>query len=308
MAARAVRLISRADIATNTGSAKVVLAPTAHRILSRLVTNAADEDILSSLGILLQEQVGMVSNLSHLHDETKDVGIVVEENTLCDVRRKGSDVQEANQREELANSVLERCASQAPSEGGLESKACFGSHGGSRFDAMCLIQNDSVKVDGVNDALLLVNPILALEAFLLLAVDGLETVVRHHDHVEFLELTDGYSFGLLSDDPTTPNAFSKASSSSPEGPLCNAVVISEGGAVVAIPFLRDAVLAMARAGSFPLDFRDLSGSSPLEAYSSPSPSLSSPSENSSSACELSDESSSESSAAAAAISASMSMS
>jgi hypothetical protein len=88
MTTGAIRLISRTDVATDTGSAKVMFAPAAHRVLSWLITNATDKHVLSSFSMLFEKQVRMICNLSHLHDETKDVGVVVQKNTLGDVSVK----------------------------------------------------------------------------------------------------------------------------------------------------------------------------------------------------------------------------
>lgn len=43
------------------------------------------QHILALSCILFQDQVRVIRNLSHLHNKTEDVGIVVEQDTLSDV-------------------------------------------------------------------------------------------------------------------------------------------------------------------------------------------------------------------------------
>lgn len=53
-----------------------------------------------------------------------------------------------------------------------------------------------MKLRGVDDALFLVYSILSGEAFLLLAVHTLQRVVRHHDDIVFLEISNLQSLAL----------------------------------------------------------------------------------------------------------------
>jgi hypothetical protein len=68
MTLRAIWLVLQAEIALCTRTAEVMLAPRLYGLFRRLVTNAADENILSTLGILLQDQIRMISHLSHRCD------------------------------------------------------------------------------------------------------------------------------------------------------------------------------------------------------------------------------------------------
>lgn len=50
-----------------------------------LVANATYENILSTLRMLLQNQIRMVGDLTHLHDETENVGVVVQHDAAAHV-------------------------------------------------------------------------------------------------------------------------------------------------------------------------------------------------------------------------------
>jgi hypothetical protein len=65
-----------------------MLAGRPDSLLRSLVTDAADENILTTLAILLQYEIRMICDLAHLHNETEDVGIVVEKNALRDIGLK----------------------------------------------------------------------------------------------------------------------------------------------------------------------------------------------------------------------------
>jgi hypothetical protein len=62
-----------------------MLAAASNGVFGWLVTDAANQDILAPIGVLLQYQVRVVGNLSHLHNETKDVGIIVQKNSLRNI-------------------------------------------------------------------------------------------------------------------------------------------------------------------------------------------------------------------------------
>lgn len=75
----------RVQVVPSTLAAEVVLARRSDSLLSRIITDTAIQDILATLTVLLQNQIGMICDLTHLHDKTEDVGIVVEENTLSNI-------------------------------------------------------------------------------------------------------------------------------------------------------------------------------------------------------------------------------
>jgi hypothetical protein len=75
----------RVQVILGTLSTELVTARRADSLLSSLITDTADQDILTAFAILLQDQIGMVSDLTHLHDKTEDVGIIVEKDTLSDI-------------------------------------------------------------------------------------------------------------------------------------------------------------------------------------------------------------------------------
>jgi hypothetical protein len=50
------------------------------------ITDTANKHVLTALGMFLQDQIGVVGHLSHLHDEPKDVGVVIKHNAATNVR------------------------------------------------------------------------------------------------------------------------------------------------------------------------------------------------------------------------------
>jgi hypothetical protein len=73
------------QVVPSTLAAEVVFARRSDSFLCRIITDTAVQYILAALTVLLQDQIGMICDLTHLHDKTKDVGIVVEKNTLSNV-------------------------------------------------------------------------------------------------------------------------------------------------------------------------------------------------------------------------------
>jgi hypothetical protein len=57
----------------------------AYSFFSGFIADATDENILTTLTVLLQDQIWVICDLSHLHNETEDVGVVVEKDPLCDI-------------------------------------------------------------------------------------------------------------------------------------------------------------------------------------------------------------------------------
>ena len=64
----------------DTRTAEIVLALRSDGVFGDFIANVADEDILAAFGRPFQQQIWVVGNLTHLHDETKNVGVVVEHN------------------------------------------------------------------------------------------------------------------------------------------------------------------------------------------------------------------------------------
>ncbi len=88
MAARTVRggaVVEGADVVLGAFAAEFVVAARADGFLGRFVADAADEDVLAAFGVLFEDEVGVVGDLAHLHDETEDVGVVVQHHTAADV-------------------------------------------------------------------------------------------------------------------------------------------------------------------------------------------------------------------------------
>ena len=61
------------------------MAARANWFFGSFVADAADQDILSTFRMLFENQIRMVGNLAHLHDETEDIGIVVKHNSRTNV-------------------------------------------------------------------------------------------------------------------------------------------------------------------------------------------------------------------------------
>jgi hypothetical protein len=49
------------------------------------VTDTANKHVLTTLGMFLQDQIRVIGYLSHLHNQPKDVGVVIEHNTTTNV-------------------------------------------------------------------------------------------------------------------------------------------------------------------------------------------------------------------------------
>ena len=73
------------DIILGASTTKLMTTARSDCFLSRFIANTANENILAILRMLLQDQVRMISNLTHLHDETEDVSIVVQHDTSAHI-------------------------------------------------------------------------------------------------------------------------------------------------------------------------------------------------------------------------------
>lgn len=93
------------------------------------------------------------------------------------------DLQKSHKREEFPDTVLYWSARETPLVVSLEGKACFGDTRGPGFDAVSFIEDKSMKLDGMNDAIFFQYAIVSFPAFGLFPVHGLETSVRDHYHV-----------------------------------------------------------------------------------------------------------------------------
>ena len=69
--------LERLDIMFDTLPAKFMSAARANCLFCGLVANAAYKYILATFGMLFQNQIRVVCNLAHLHDEAKNVCIIV---------------------------------------------------------------------------------------------------------------------------------------------------------------------------------------------------------------------------------------
>lgn len=65
-----------------------MLATRTDCFFGRLVTDVAHQHILPALCTLLCDQIRVIGNLPHLHDEAEDVGVVVKHDTSSDVSVK----------------------------------------------------------------------------------------------------------------------------------------------------------------------------------------------------------------------------
>ena len=46
--------------------------------LGRLIADATDKDVLPTFSVFLQDQIRMVGNLPHLHDESENICIIIQ--------------------------------------------------------------------------------------------------------------------------------------------------------------------------------------------------------------------------------------
>ena len=70
--------------------------------------------------------------------------------TLAEVVGEGTDFEEAEEGEELADAVLNWCARETPFVCASQREAGFGNAGLARLDTVRLVKDQAVKVDGMN--------------------------------------------------------------------------------------------------------------------------------------------------------------
>lgn len=73
------------NVILGTLAAELVMTAGPNGILCGLVTDATNENIEARLHMFLQDKVWVVRHLSHLHDETENIGIIVQHDTSTDV-------------------------------------------------------------------------------------------------------------------------------------------------------------------------------------------------------------------------------
>lgn len=73
------------DVILGTFAAELVMAARPNGILRWFVTDATDKNIEARLHVLLEDEVWVVRHLSHLHDETENIGIIIQHDTATDV-------------------------------------------------------------------------------------------------------------------------------------------------------------------------------------------------------------------------------
>ena len=78
-------ILERSNIVFSTSATEFVVAARANWFFGCLVADAADEDILTACGVLFEDEIRVVCYLTHLHDQAKDVGVIVEHNTTADI-------------------------------------------------------------------------------------------------------------------------------------------------------------------------------------------------------------------------------
>jgi hypothetical protein len=59
-----------------------MLAVRTYSLLCRLITYAADKNVLTTFCVATKNKIRVVGNLSHLHNQAKDISVIVEHNTL----------------------------------------------------------------------------------------------------------------------------------------------------------------------------------------------------------------------------------
>lgn len=115
---------------------------------------------------------------------------------FAEIAGKRLDLQKSQKRKELPDTVLYWGAGETPFVVGLEGEACFGNTRGSSFDAVSLVKDQSMKLDGMNDAILFQYAVVSFPAFRLLPVHGLEASVRDHYYVVAPEILPLECFDL----------------------------------------------------------------------------------------------------------------
>lgn len=78
-------IVERLNIILCTFATELMATTRPNRILRRLITDPTDQDIESRLHVFLQDEIGMIRDLPHLHDQTEDIGVVIEHDTPADV-------------------------------------------------------------------------------------------------------------------------------------------------------------------------------------------------------------------------------
>lgn len=73
------------DIILGTSTTEFMTTTRPNGFFGGFVANATHKNILSTLRMLLQNQIRVVGDLAHLHDETEDVGVVVQHDTAAHV-------------------------------------------------------------------------------------------------------------------------------------------------------------------------------------------------------------------------------
>lgn len=62
-----------------------MVAPRSDRFLRGLIADTADKYVLTTFGMFLQDQVRVICHLAHLHNETENVGVVVQHDTSTNI-------------------------------------------------------------------------------------------------------------------------------------------------------------------------------------------------------------------------------
>lgn len=73
-----------------TAPAKLMLTSRSDCFLGGFVADITNQNILADLGVPLEEQIRVIRNLTHLHNEAKDIGIVVQHDTARHIGIKGT--------------------------------------------------------------------------------------------------------------------------------------------------------------------------------------------------------------------------
>lgn len=73
------------DKILDAGATKFVSAAGPHCLFGRFITDVADQDILTAFCMPFEQQIGMICDLAHLHDQTEDIGVIVEHDTTRDI-------------------------------------------------------------------------------------------------------------------------------------------------------------------------------------------------------------------------------
>ncbi len=65
------------DETLDAGATELVSAAGPDCLFGRFITDVANQDILTAFCMPLEQEIGMIRNLAHLHNQTEDICVIV---------------------------------------------------------------------------------------------------------------------------------------------------------------------------------------------------------------------------------------